>query len=66
MKTSDAPIIVEQIFNASVESVWKSLTDTEEMHNGILIISRHLNLRLDLRLNSMLQAERETFCINGM
>jgi len=27
MKTSDEPIIVEQVFNATIESVWNSITD---------------------------------------
>ena len=32
MKTTDDPIVVEQIFNSSVESVWNSITDINEMH----------------------------------
>ncbi len=32
MKTTDEPIIVEQTFDASVESVWNSITDINEMH----------------------------------
>jgi len=31
MKTSDEPIIVEQSFNSSIESVWDSITDIEQM-----------------------------------
>ena len=31
MKINDAPIIVEQTFNSSVESVWKSITEISEM-----------------------------------
>lgn len=31
MKTSDEPIIVEQTFNSSVESVWNAITDIEQM-----------------------------------
>jgi uncharacterized protein YndB with AHSA1/START domain len=32
MKTSEPPVIVEQIFNASVDAVWSALTELEEMH----------------------------------
>jgi uncharacterized protein YndB with AHSA1/START domain len=31
MKTSDKPIIVEERFNSSIESVWKALTEIDEM-----------------------------------
>ncbi len=31
MKINDAPIIVEQTFNSSVESVWNSITEISEM-----------------------------------
>jgi uncharacterized protein YndB with AHSA1/START domain len=31
MKASDTPIIVEQSFNSSIESVWKAITDIEQM-----------------------------------
>ena len=33
MKKTDEPIIVEQIFNASKEKVWRSITDLNEMVN---------------------------------
>ncbi|HRN28000.1 MAG: SRPBCC domain-containing protein [Ignavibacteriaceae bacterium] len=32
MKTTDEPIIIEQIFNSSVEAVWNSITEIEQMH----------------------------------
>lgn len=31
MKTTDEPIVVEQTFNSSIESVWKSISDIGEM-----------------------------------
>ncbi len=31
MKTNDEPIIVEQTFNASVEKVWKAITEIDQM-----------------------------------
>lgn len=31
MKISDEPIIVEQIFNSSIQSVWEAITDIELM-----------------------------------
>ena len=33
MKTSDEPIIVEQTFNSSIESVWDSITDIRQMRH---------------------------------
>lgn len=32
MKTIDEPIVVEQTFNSSAESVWNSLTEINQMH----------------------------------
>ena len=31
MKKTDAPVIVEQMFNASIETVWKAVTDIDRM-----------------------------------
>ncbi len=31
MKKGDDPIIVEQFFNRSIESVWKAITEVEQM-----------------------------------
>jgi uncharacterized protein YndB with AHSA1/START domain len=31
MKTTDEPIIVEQLFNSSIESVWNSITEIGQM-----------------------------------
>ena len=31
MKTGDKPIVVEQTFNSSIESVWKAITDIGQM-----------------------------------
>ena len=31
MKTTDEPIVVEQTFNSSVESIWNSITEISEM-----------------------------------
>ncbi len=31
MKTSDEPIIVEQTFNSSIESVWNAITEIKQM-----------------------------------
>ena len=31
MKTSDEPIILEQTFNSSIESVWHSITEIGQM-----------------------------------
>lgn len=32
MQTTDEPIIVEQTFNTSIETVWNAITDIEQMH----------------------------------
>lgn len=32
MKKNDAPIIVEQTFNSSIEAIWNALTDINQMH----------------------------------
>lgn len=32
MKKTDEPIVVEQIFNSSIESVWSAITNLSEMH----------------------------------
>ena len=31
MKTTEAPVVVEAIFNAPIEKVWNAITDIEEM-----------------------------------
>ncbi len=31
MKTTEAPVIVTQVFNNTIEDVWKAITDREEM-----------------------------------
>lgn len=31
MKTNEAPIIIEQVFNSSIESVWDSITEIGQM-----------------------------------
>lgn len=31
MRKNDEPIIVEQIFNIPIETVWKSITEIEQM-----------------------------------
>ncbi len=31
MKKNDAPIILEQTFNASIETVWNSITEIDQM-----------------------------------
>jgi len=32
MKSTDKPIIVEQTYNASVETIWSAITELDEMH----------------------------------
>lgn len=32
MKKNDKPIVVEQSFNASIETVWNAITDINQMH----------------------------------
>ena len=32
MKATDPPIIVEEIYNANVETVWKAITELDQMH----------------------------------
>jgi uncharacterized protein YndB with AHSA1/START domain len=32
VKISDEPVVVEQTFNSSTETVWKAITDIDQMH----------------------------------
>lgn len=44
MKASEAPVVVEESFDVSLDAVWKAITEIEEMRKWYLY---HLDNRVD-------------------
>lgn len=61
MKTTDEPIVVEQIFNSSAESVWNSITEISEMHKWYFENIPAFNPEVGFETQFNVQSEERNF-----
>ncbi|PIW70051.1 MAG: ATPase [Ignavibacteriales bacterium CG12_big_fil_rev_8_21_14_0_65_30_8] len=57
MKTTDEPIIVEQTFNSSIETVWNAITVLDEMHKWYF--DNILNFKPEVGFETQFSIENE-------
>ncbi|NRA93003.1 MAG: SRPBCC domain-containing protein [Psychroserpens sp.] len=61
MKTTDEPIIVEQVFNKSMNKVWKAITDVEAMRKWFFDNLPDFSPRLGFSTSFEIEFNNKTF-----